>query len=224
MAWKPLPEVIEVTLDTPKPETMMLEPKKTCIVVVDMENNFCKRGNERAFDVIEGNARLLAKAREAGAKIIYVQSVRQVESPEHTVFKRPLHLLVGDWSSQIVDEIAPLPGDTVIQKWGHDVWAWHGLEEELAKEGLIEGETTVLVTGVGASGCAHAAALGFSNRHYETIIPLDCTASSIEAEARTYHQYMSGGYAYNMGFTLSTMVEFQPAVELAQPIEIAATV
>jgi nicotinamidase-related amidase len=224
MAWKPLPETIEVTLETPKPQSYTLPAEKTCIVVVDMENHFCKRGNQRSFDVIEGNVRLLEKAREAGAKIIYVQSVRQIESPEHTVYQRPLHLLVGDWSSQIVDEIAPQPGDTVIQKWSHDIWAWYGLEEELAKEGLVAGETTVLVTGVSAAGCAHAASLGFSNRHYEVLIPMDCTAASIEAEARTYHQYMGGGYAYNMGFTLSTMVDFQPAVELAQPIEVAATV
>ena len=38
-----------------------------------------------------------------------------------------------------------------------------------------------------AAVCAHAAALGFSNRHYMTLIPMDCTAASdVEEEARTY--------------------------------------
>jgi len=224
MAWKPLPETVTIELETPKPREYTLPPEKTVILVVDMENYFCKRGQGRSLDVIKGNVRLLAKARAAGAKIIYCQSVRQVESPEHTVYGRPLHLLVGTWDAQIVDEIAPLPGDTVIQKWSHDIWAWHGLEAELEKEGLKAGETTVLVTGVSAAGCAHAAALGFSNRKYHTLIPMDCTAASIEAEARTYAQYMSGGYSYNMGFTLSTMVEFAPKGVMTEPMPVAATV
>lgn len=221
MAWKPLPANVEVELETPRAEAVMLDPRKTAVVVVDMENTFCKRDLEgRSHDVIDGNVKLLAKAREAGAKVIYVQSVRLVESPEHTVFGRKPHLLVGTWDSTIVEELTPLPGDTVFQKWSHDIWAWHGLDAELEKEGLLAGETTVLVTGVSAAQCARAAALGFAHRHYETLIPMDCTAASIEAEARTYHQYMSPGYASMMGFTLSSLVEFAPQVEMAQAIEV----
>jgi nicotinamidase-related amidase len=210
MSWTPLPESVTVTFETPQAREFTLDPAKTLILVVDMENFFCKTGNQRSYDVIEGNVRLLAKAREAGAKVAYVQSVRQVESPEHTYFERPLHLLIGTWNSQIVDEIAPLPGEPVIQKWSHDVWAWHGIEALLEKEGIVAGEWTVLVTGVSAAGCSHAAALGFSNRHYRVLIPMDCTAATVEAEARTYHQYMGPGYDYYFDFTLSTLVSFAP--------------
>jgi nicotinamidase-related amidase len=80
----------------------------------------------------------------------------------------------------------------------------------LAEKGIVSGEWTILVTGVSAATCAHVAALGFSNRHYMTLIPLDCTAATIEAEARTYAQYMHGGYSYNMDFTTSKLVEFAP--------------
>jgi nicotinamidase-related amidase len=110
MAWDPLPETVTITVDTPTPKALTLDPKKTAVVVVDMQNNFCKKGNERSFNVIEGNVRLLEKARAAGATVIYVQSVRTEDSPEHTFYKLPLHLIVGTWDVEIVEEIAPKPG------------------------------------------------------------------------------------------------------------------
>ena len=225
MAWTPLPAVVEMTVETPQPKEVTLDPSKTALVIVDMENYFCKRDLEgRSHAVIEGNRVLLEKAREAGAKVIFVQSVRQYESPNHTVYKRGRNLLIGTWNTEIVEEIAPLPGEHVVQKWSHDVWAWWGMEAVLEKEGITAGDYTILVTGVSAAQCANAAALGFANRHYDVLIPLDATAASIEAEARTYAHYMGGGYDYCMGFTTSAMVTFEPqAVELA-PIEIAAVV
>ena len=225
MAWTPLPETVKFSVETPNPKPFTLDPAKTAVVVVDMQNNFCKRGNQRSFDVIEGNVRLLDKAREAGARVIYVQSVRQVQSPDWTVYRRfDLNLIPGTWNSEIVEEIAPQSGDHVVQKWSHDVWAWHGMEALLEREGIIAGEWTVLVTGVSAASCANCAALGFSNRYYRTLIPLDCTAASIEAEARTYAHYMSRGYKFDMDFTLSTMVDFAPSGVTAAPVGVAAGV
>jgi bifunctional isochorismate lyase/aryl carrier protein len=221
MAWQPLPEVVETTVETPEPKAFTLDPAKTVVVVVDMENYFCKLGNQRSYDVIEGNVTLLAKAREAGAKVIYVWSVRQLESPNHTVYKRGKNLLIGSWNTQIVEEIAPQPGETVIPKWSHDVWAWYGLEAELEREGIVAGEWTVLVTGVSAAGCANACALGFANRHYDVLIPLDATAASIEAEARTYNHYLRS-YKSEIDYTLSTMVTFESPVAAEETKELAA--
>jgi nicotinamidase-related amidase len=206
-----------MTVETPQPKEVHLDPAKSAVVIVDMENFFCKRDLEgRSHAVIDGNVTLLEKARQAGAKVIYVQSVRQVESPNHTVYKRAKNLLLGTWNTQIVEEIAPAPGEPVVQKWSHDVWAWHGIEEVLEQEGIKDGEYTVLVTGVSAAQCANAAALGFANRHYDVLIPLDATAASVEAEARTYAHYMSAGYDYNIGFTTSAMVSF--VAQEAEPV------
>ena len=218
MSWEPLADVVETWVDTPQPKRVTLDPAKTAIVIVDMQNYFCKKGNQRAHDVIDGNVRLLETARQAGAKVIYVQSVRWPESPNWTTFNRKLTLLPGTPDVEIVKEIEPQPGDPVIQKWSHDVWAWYGLDALLEKEGIVSGEWTVMVTGVSAASCAEAAAFGFANRLYKTLIPLDCTAASTEAEARTFSLYMGPGYDYLMDFTLSTMVEFRPAAELMQEV------
>jgi ureidoacrylate peracid hydrolase len=224
MAWTPLPEVVETLVETPQPKEFVLDPAKTAICIVDMQNYFCMHGNQRAFDVIEGNKRLLEKARAAGAKVLYVQSVRWPESPNWTVYHRKLTLLPGTKDVEVVADIAPMPGENVIQKWSHDVWAWYGMEAVLEKEGIVAGEWTVLVTGVSAASCAEAAAFGFANRLYRTLIPLDCTAAGIEQETRTFSHYQSRGYNHIMDFTLSTMVSFESPVATDAPLEVAAAV
>lgn len=224
MAWTPLPETVTVTYTTPVPREFALDPKKTAVVVVDMENYFCKRpGAGRMAEVIEGNVRLLAKAREAGAKVIFIQSVRTPDALEVTVFGRKPMLLEGTPDVEIVAEIAPLPGEPVVKKYNHDPFARTELEDVLAREGIIAGEWTVLVTGVSAAVCANACAMGFSNRHYMTLIPMDCTAAgTFEDEARTYALYQGPAYNFDMDFTLSTMISFVPAAATAQAEPVAA--
>ena len=133
MAWTPLPETVTVTYTTPVPREFALDPKKTAVVVVDMENYFCKRpGAGRMAEVIEGNVRLLAKAREAGAKVIFIQSVRTPDALEVTVFGRKPMLLEGTPDVEIVAEIAPLPGEPVVKKYNHDPFARTELEDAFA--------------------------------------------------------------------------------------------
>lgn len=80
MAWQPLPPSVTLTIETPPPKEFTLDASKTVVVVVDMENYFCKNGNERMYDAIAGNVTLLGKGRAAGAKVIFIQSVRTPEA------------------------------------------------------------------------------------------------------------------------------------------------
>jgi len=224
MPWEPLPNEVSLTITTPEPKSFVLDPKKTALVIVDMENYFCKRGNERMFATIEGNVRLLTKARESGAKVIFIQSVRTEEALEVVRFGRAPMLIEGTEDVEIVEEIAPLSSEIVVKKYSHDPFAGFGLDEVLAAEGIVPEDWTVMVTGVSAAVCAHACALGFSNRHFMTLIPMDCTAAgSIQEEARTYDQYMGRAYNFNMDFTLSTLVEFAPVSATTEKVPVGAT-
>jgi ureidoacrylate peracid hydrolase len=218
MPWEPLPKTVTLTFTTPKPEAFMLDPAKTALVIVDMQNRFCKGTSKRCTDAIEGNVRLLTKAREAGVKVIFIQSVRSLDALEVIAFGKEPFLVEGTPEVEIVSEIAPLPTEIVIQKRSHDPFARTQLDETLKREGILPTETTVIVTGVSAAVCAHAASLGFSNRHYMTLVPMDCQAAqTVEDEARIYDQYQQKGYAYDMAFTLSTLIEFAPVfVESAE--------
>jgi nicotinamidase-related amidase len=177
-----------------------------------MEHYFVRRGDERYASTVEGNVRLLQKAREAGVKVVFIQSVRSEDALEFTVFNRPLHLLEGTDDITIVEEIAPLPGESVVEKRSHDPWLRTELDSILQEAGLRPGETTAIVTGVSASVCARACALGFSHRDYMTLIAVDCTAASTpEHEAMAFAHFQQSAYSYNTDFTTSSLVEFVPA-------------
>ena len=219
MSWTAPPETVTLTIEMPKPLPFALDPAKTALVIVDMEEFFVHNPNfsSRMGDTIEGNERLLAKARAAGAEIIYIQSVRKPEALEVVRFGKNPILAEGSPDVEIAPEIAPLPGEVVVQKWSHDPWARTALEDVLAEKGIVPETWNVLVTGVSAAVCAHACALGFSNRHYMTLIPMDCTAAgNVEEEARIYAQYMSGAYSFNMAFTHSELVTFEPGAAGAE--------
>jgi len=211
MTWTAPPERVLLDIEMPKPQPFVLDPAKTAVVIVDMENFFVHNPRfPRSFDTVEGNARLIAKAREAGAPVIYIQSVRKPTALEVVRFGGEPMLAEGSEGVEIVPELAPLPGEAVAQKWSHDPWAWPDLDAVLVEKGIVPEDWTVLVTGVSAAVCAHATALGFSNRHFMTIIPMDATAAgSVEEEARVYAQYAGPGYTHNMAFTLSDLVTFE---------------
>src|SRR5947209_18538289 len=70
-----------VTLDA-KPEPIAIDPARTAVIVVDMENDFVAKGGmfDRAGRDISGaqkaiapTAKVLAAARQAGLKIIYLK-------------------------------------------------------------------------------------------------------------------------------------------------------
>jgi len=209
MAWTQLPEKVALRIETPAPKPMLLRSDTTALVIVDMQNRFCKQNPEsRANAVIEGNARLLDKARKAGVKVIFIQSTRLPDAPEFTRYGRQPTLLESTWEWQIVDELEPLPGEIVMRKYSHDPFARTELDDILQREDSIPAETTVIVTGVSAAVCAYQACLGFSNRHYLTVIPMDCQAAgSVEEEARAFNKYSENTFA----FSLSTMIELSPA-------------
>ena len=205
MAWTALPEKVTLKLQTPIPREMKLNPKKTVLVIVDMQKRWTTVPESRSLDAVEGNAVLLKKAREAGVKVIFVQSVRKPDALEFTRFGQEPRLIEGTWETEIDDALQPLESETVMKKYCHDPWARSPLYDILLEHNILPTDTTAIVTGVSASVCANAATIGFSNRHYMTLVPMDCQASSDEVEeALIYAKYSENSYA----FTTSDLIEF----------------
>lgn len=215
MTWTLPPETVTINVKMPTPRPYRLDPKKTALVIVDMQE--IGRPSQRTVDVIEGNVRLLAKAREAGAPVIFIQSMRTPEALEVTRFGKTLWRPEGSFEVEILHELAPLPDEPIVKKYNHDPFVNSRLDALLAEMGIVPQDWNVLVPGVSAAACAHACAMGFSNRHFMTLIPMDCTAAgSWEDEARVYEQYMGQGYAYNMDFTTSDLVTFEEGAPAAE--------
>jgi nicotinamidase-related amidase len=204
-----------VTLPVPEPRALTLDPAHTAVVVVDVENEFIKDGGrrfmgERGEAILAPLAGLLARARAANVPLIYVHSVRDPDNPEFTVFKVGEHLLRGSWGAEYCAEIAPRPGEQIVDNECHDCVRAPDMEQVLARLGIRPCDSTIVVTGVALDVCVSHAALGFSVRDYWVAVPTDCVACKTElAEVIAYQKFMHSAYAYNMTITRSDLISFE---------------
>ena len=135
---------MEVVVPT-KPEPIKLDINRTALIVVDMQNAFCKKGG--TFDVmgmldeamakrvIETDKKIIEASRRKGIKIIYLRMAYRPglsnaggpESPNYwketalvAMRERPeckeKFLTIGSWDWEIIDELKPRTGDIVVDK------------------------------------------------------------------------------------------------------------
>ncbi|MGG7074182.1 isochorismatase family cysteine hydrolase [Campylobacter sp. 9BO] len=96
-----------------------LNPEKSCFIVVDMINAFCKQGalaSTECAQVVPNLATVLSKAKQLGFKnFLFIQDRHDDESLEFDAF--PPHALAGSDEENIVDELTQLKlGERVFYK------------------------------------------------------------------------------------------------------------
>jgi ureidoacrylate peracid hydrolase len=128
-----------------EPEPVKIDTKRTAIIVVDMQNTFCKKGGLFDFlgaldeakvkHVIEADKKVIETSRRKGIKIVYLRmgyrsdlsNAGGLESPNYwkelgLVAMRNHPELKGRFLTistrdwEIVDELKPEPGDIVVDK------------------------------------------------------------------------------------------------------------
>jgi ureidoacrylate peracid hydrolase len=128
-----------------QPEPIKLDIERTALIVVDMQNAFCKKGG--TFDiigmldeagakrVIETDKKVIEASRRQGIKIIYLRMAYRPdlsnaggpESPNYwkelamvTMRERPewkgRFLTIGGWDWEIIDELKPRAEDIAVDK------------------------------------------------------------------------------------------------------------
>lgn len=167
---------------TARPEPVDLDPAKTAVIVVDMQNSFATKGG--MFDIagydisgaaaaIEVNQRLLEACREARIQIVYLQMTYKAGledggDPGSPNYHKELGLRMmrnapeldgkllveNTWDWQVVDELAPQPGDEVIQKSRYSGFCRTGLEAYLQSKGI----RYLLFTGIATNVCVESTA------------------------------------------------------------------
>ena len=190
-----------------------LDPKFTALVIVDMENDFCKPGGklyhpDGVDEVIPRLKGLLEKCREIGTHIVFVQSVRYENSPEFVRFGHFPFILKNTWGSTLIDEVYPKAGEPIVEKNTHDCFYKTAMDNLLEKLKVLPETHTVIVTGVAANVCVYQAVIGFHVRHYNVIVPIDCCAGWPWGQKILETQMLDGAYNYNVTVTESERIRF----------------
>jgi nicotinamidase-related amidase len=204
-----------VTVDA-KPEPVAINPKHTAVVVVDMENDFASKGGmfdragidiSGAQKVITPTAKVLAAARAAGMKIIYLRmaykpDLSDLGAPDSVNRTRHLKLGVGQtirapdgrdsrvlirdtWNTDIVNELKPQAGDISIYKTRFSGFYETDLDATLKKLGIKH----LIMTGVTTSICVDSTVRDAMFRDYSCVLLKDCMSEPIGSGLpRTNHE------------------------------------
>jgi nicotinamidase-related amidase len=167
-----------VTLDAPPfavQDEVRVDPARTALVVIDMQNDFVARGGSLlvpdAAATVPAIRRLLELARTNGMRVVYSQDTHRRGDPEWDVW--PEHCRQGSWGWEIVAELAPAPDETVLPKVRFDAFYGTPLDHLLR----LWGVDTLVVCGTGANCCVHYTAASAALRWYGVVIPRDAISA-----------------------------------------------
>lgn len=158
--------------------------KPNALIIIDMLNDFIDpKGalycGEGVHAIVPFIRQKLEVCREAGDAVIYLHDAHAVDDKEFDKF--PPHCVAGTWGGRIIEELAPLPSETVLPKTRYSGFYNTGLEKALAEiqPGRVE------VVGVCTSICVMDTVGGLANRDLAVMVPREGVAD-FDAE---FHQF-----------------------------------
>jgi nicotinamidase-related amidase len=161
--------------EIPLTDRVALDPATTALVVVDMQHDFVSDGGSLqvpdAAATVPVIADLVRRFRVAGAPIVFTQDTHRDGDPEFAIW--PVHAVEGTHGWAIVDELHPLPEDTVLRKPRYDAFYGTPLDHLLRQWGV----RTLVVCGTVANICVHYTASSAALRWYEVVIPRDAVSA-----------------------------------------------
>ncbi len=174
-----------------------LNPAKTALLVIDMQNDFVLEGYPmevpRARLAIPNIQRLIAASRKLDIPVMYTQHTLldgAINSPLEAAYNPKLFevgMRRGSFGVQVIDDLAPAPEDTIIEKYRYNAFHNTLLEPTLRTIRGLNQIDTVIITGTLTEVCCDSTARGAYMRDFQVAFADDATGGlSVEAENATF--------------------------------------
>lgn len=173
-----------------------LDPAKTALIVVDLQNGFMMDGVahalcETAREIVPNVNRLAAAVREAGGKVFWIQnthddgcleswSTLHAMTPPEKTAKRIESMTAGSLGHQLWADLDVWPDDPKVLKYRYS--AFLPGASELPDILRAEGFDTVIVTGTVTNVCCESSARDAMMMNFKTIMVTDGNAANSDEE------------------------------------------
>ncbi|MFQ5850751.1 MAG: cysteine hydrolase family protein [Candidatus Binatia bacterium] len=164
------------------------DPELACLIVVDVQNDFCspegaaaQRGEDvsAAVEMVPRLIDLIKEARRAALPVVYIKTIHSewTDSPSW-LYRKPQGgdlktCREGTWGVEFYDGISPLPDERIVIKHRYSAFINTDLNTVLKAKGI----QSVLVTGVATNVCVETTARdAFMYDYYVTMVE-DCAAA-----------------------------------------------
>jgi maleamate amidohydrolase len=151
--------------------------QRPALLIVDFQVGFADPevfGGGNVKDAVAATVPLLHEARALGLPVAYTRAVFADDGSDAGVFgmKVPALKRLTDAAaiSQIVPELAPMPGEYVVRKTGPSAFFGTSLASWLNAKGV----DSLLVVGATTSGCVRASVVDAISYNYRTTVVSDC--------------------------------------------------